>query len=126
VLAICRGMQLFNVFHRGTLHQHIEGHRLVPPDEHPVRLSGRLAGILGCGEAMVNSRHHQAADAIGDGLSVCAVADNHIIEALVRPDRRFAVAVQWHPEDRVACNESDRRLFDAFADACGRLTFRAP
>src|SRR5712691_11208713 len=27
VLAICRGMQLFNVAHGGTLEQHIEGHR---------------------------------------------------------------------------------------------------
>src|SRR2546425_5506060 len=27
VLAICRGMQLFNIAHGGTLDQHIEGHR---------------------------------------------------------------------------------------------------
>src|SRR5690242_20591772 len=28
VLAICRGMQLFNVAHGGTLRQHVEGHRM--------------------------------------------------------------------------------------------------
>src|SRR5260370_40801943 len=47
VLAICRGMQLFNVVHGGTLAQHVEGH--VSPgvaDAHPIGVGAgtRLAG----------------------------------------------------------------------------------
>ena len=124
VLAICRGMQLFNVFHGGTLIQHLPPngpHQLKQKDAiaHMVRVAGgtRLASILGEGEHVVNSRHHQAVDRAGDGLVVSAVAQDGVIEALERPHGPFAVAVQWHPEDRILTSAGDRRLFEAFAEA---------
>jgi len=124
VLAICRGMQLFNVVHGGTLLQHLpasgphqgEGRDAVA---HNVRVAAgtRLASILSDGDHAVNSRHHQAADRPGQGLIVSAVAPDGVIEALERPDQSFAVAVQWHPEDRILVSTADRRLFEAFAQA---------
>src|SRR5579883_42774 len=124
VLAICRGMQLFNVVHGGTLIQHLkpEGpHRLKQPDAiaHMVRVTKgtRLASILQEPEHAVNSRHHQAADRAGEGLIVSAISPDGVIEALERPDEPFAVAVQWHPEDRIQLSAGDRRLFEAFASA---------
>lgn len=123
VLAICRGMQLFNVEHGGSLIQHLPAavlHRCPGQhDVHPVRVlpDTKLASILGAAEYSVNSRHHQAAEKVGEGLVVSARAPDGVIEALERPDKLFAVAVQWHPEDRVAQVESDKRLFEAFADA---------
>jgi gamma-glutamyl-gamma-aminobutyrate hydrolase PuuD len=127
VLAICRGMQLFNVAHGGTLIQHLENsavhvvrsqdpalpaHRiLVAPGTH-------LAEILGEGTHAVNSRHHQAVDRVGDGLRVTARSTpDGVIEALERNDRRFALAVQWHPEDQARMDAEQRKLFDAFAQA---------
>jgi putative glutamine amidotransferase len=124
VLAICRGMQLFNVFHGGTLTQHLPPngpHQLKQKDAvaHAVRVAEgtRLASILGTGEHEVNSRHHQAVDRAGDGLVVSAVAPDGVIEAVERPNGCFAVAVQWHPEDRILLSAGDRRLFEAFAEA---------
>jgi gamma-glutamyl-gamma-aminobutyrate hydrolase PuuD len=124
VLAICRGMQLFNVFHGGTLTQHLPtsgAHQLKQKDAvaHAVHVAAgtRLASILGAGEHEVNSRHHQAVDRAGDGLIVSAVAQDGVIEAVERPNGRFAVAVQWHPEDRIVTSPGDRRLFEAFAEA---------
>jgi putative glutamine amidotransferase len=130
VLAICRGLQLFNVFHGGTLIQHVanvDTHRVKARDKeagrHPaahsvqVKPGTRLAGIIGAGEHQVNSRHHQAAHKLGDGLIVSAVADDDVIEGIEKPGASFAVAVQWHPEDRVAVSEADRKLFEAFAQA---------
>ena len=38
-------------------------------------------------------------------------------EALERSDRKFAVAVQWHPEDLVDSRPEAKRLFQAFADS---------
>jgi putative glutamine amidotransferase len=135
VLAICRGMQLFNVAHGGTLIQHLDNtavHRVrdndpaLPAHEILVEPDSRLARILGTGPHAVNSRHHQAVERIGAGLRVSArSAPDGVIEALERNDRRFALAVQWHPEDQVRRDASQRKLFEAFADSLGR-TIIAP
>lgn len=123
VLAICRGMQLFNVVHGGTLIQHLSGgsHQMKQRDAvaHTVRVAPgtRLASILGPGEQGVNSRHHQAVDRPGNGLIVSAAAPDGVIEALEKPGESFAVAVQWHPEDRILASAGDRKLFEAFAEA---------
>ena len=74
----------------------------------------KLAGIFGAGKRQVNSRHHQAVARVGEGLIVSARAADGTIEALERSDRRFAVAVQWHPEDLFA---QEQRLFEAFAES---------
>lgn len=117
VLAICRGSQLFNATHPGgTLVQHMEGHRLPNRGTHHVEIyrDTRLGSILGAGMHVVNSRHHQAVDRPGRGLVVAAKSPDGVIEALERPDRKFAIAVQWHPEDQMP---QQKRLFEAFKDA---------
>jgi len=126
VLAICRGMQLFNVVHSGgTLHQHIEAHSVrltgasLTAHTIEVEAGSQLAAIVGPGSQEVNSRHHQALDQVGGRLRVSAVSPDGVIEAVERADLRFAVAVQWHPEDRVRASVSDRKLFEAFAKAVG-------
>lgn len=125
VLAICRGMQLFNVVHGGTLIQHLPPngpHQVKARDAvaHTVKIQPgtRLASILQASDCEVNSRHHQAVDRPGNGLIVSAISRDGIVEALETPGDSFAVAVQWHPEDRISVSESDRRLFFAFAEAC--------
>jgi putative glutamine amidotransferase len=118
VFAICRGMQMFNVRLGGTLHQHVEGHQKKGVNNaHGVEVvvETRLAGIVGAGPHNVNSRHHQAVDRIGEGLVGSARSEDGIIEGLELPGHRFAVAVQWHPEDRIHSSGCDLRLFQAFA-----------
>src|SRR5438105_4286848 len=118
VLAICRGLQLFNVWHGGTLRQHVEGHRQPGVDEaHQIMVEtgGRLADAIGAGAHTVNSRHHQVISEVGGGLRVSARSEDGFAEGLERDDRRFAVAVQWHPEDLVDRCDDAKRLFRAFA-----------
>jgi putative glutamine amidotransferase len=136
VLAICRGLQLLNVAQGGTLIQHLASsdvHRVkahdAAPGRHPavhsirVKPDTRLAGIIGAGEHDVNSRHHQAVERVGKDLVVSAIAADGVIEALeLTGNAAFAVAVQWHPEDRVAVNAADRKLFEAFALAMAQRT----
>ena len=116
VLAICRGSQLFNVTHGGTLIQHLEGHRIPSHGTHHAETyrGTKLGSILGAGVIAVNSRHHQAVDRPGGGLVVAAKSPDGVVEALERPDRKFAIAIQWHPEDQMP---EQRRLFQAFRDA---------
>jgi len=118
VLAICRGLQLLNVAMGGTLVQHIEGHRFPKQREvHAIAVApeSRLASILGTHDYIVNSRHHQSVDRVGSGLRVAAIAPDGVIEALELPEKRFVLAVQWHPEART--DGPDAKLFEAFREA---------
>ena len=124
VLGICRGLQMFNVALGGTLIQHLPAAHLhsvrtgpAGLDVHTVTVlpDTQLARILGAGEHQANSRHHQAVQQVAPGLRISARSEE-VIEGLEHPDKRFAVAVQWHPEDRLNC-AGDRRLFEAFAAA---------
>jgi putative glutamine amidotransferase len=126
VLAICRGMQLMNVGLGGSLDQHIGGcdvHRRydldkkIPVHSVDVEPGTRLAEIVGASKVQVNSRHHQAVARVGDGLVVSARAEDGLVEGMELPGRRFAVGVQWHPEDQAATDPVQARLFQKFAEA---------
>lgn len=134
IFGICRGIQVMNVFAGGTLIQDIEAqipglhegdHRQQPPYtafHHGVTvLPGTpLSDILGGKkEISVNSSHHQAVKDLAPGFRSAAIAsDGKITEAIVNPDRRFALGVQWHPEYLFQGSEDARLLFRAFVDAC--------
>jgi gamma-glutamyl-gamma-aminobutyrate hydrolase PuuD len=128
VLAICRGVQILNVQHGGTLIQHLDAtphHRVKTEDKglpaHRVEIAPgtKLAAIAGEPPTMeVNSRHHQAIGRIGEGLRVSAHdPEDGTIEAVERPDKRFVIGVQWHPENMSASDERQARLFQTFAAA---------
>ncbi len=134
VLGICRGFQEMNVAFGGTLHQklhEVPGHldhrddTSLPLDEqygpaHDVTLEpgGVLRGLSDRDRIVVNSLHHQGIEKLGAPLAVEARAPDGVIEAFrVRDARRFAVAVQWHPEWKVMANPFSRALFAAFGQA---------
>lgn len=131
ILAICRGMQLVNVFRGGTLLQDLghDSYHLLKTTEadqpgrhraaHPVMVmpGTRLASILGVSTLDVNSRHHQRIETLGRGLTISACAPDGTIEAIEGIGDEFVIGVQWHPEDRVHASVADRELFRAFANA---------
>jgi putative glutamine amidotransferase len=128
VLAICRGHQLLNVLLGGKLIQHIAGdsHRaeLELPRRsawHEVSLAAgsHLAGILGEGRTLVNSRHHQgvAPEMVAGGLRATALSPDGLVEALEGERQRWLVSVQWHPE-RPEMAETMAPLFAAFVEVC--------
>lgn len=110
VLGICGGMQLLNVVLGGTLFQdiarevqgakeHEQKHDKGQP-QHPVEVKeGTLLGdVLGRGQLMVNSTHHQSVKGVGESVVISALAPDGVIEAIEAPRYAFAVGVQWHPE----------------------------
>ncbi len=129
ILAICRGLQLLNVYHGGTLVQHLADIKAHDPEiedtaqaahEITIEPESLLASVAGTSQWQVNSRHHQAADRIGSHLSVCArAAESETVEGLERRDRKFALAVQWHPEDQIFLYPEQLKLFRRFREACG-------
>ncbi|GIF67069.1 gamma-glutamyl-gamma-aminobutyrate hydrolase [Asanoa ishikariensis] len=117
-LAICRGMQLMTVAYGGKLHQHLpevlghDNHRPVSGPKfgfHRVDLApGSLArGLLG-ESVEVNSFHHQGVADPGKLTATGWCPEDNLIEVVEDPALRFAIGVQWHPEDT-----TDHRLFAA-------------
>ncbi len=128
VLAVCRGAQVLNVARGGTLYQHLPDvlgeptHRPVPGTfgRVPVRVDrgSRLAAIVGEAPEVL-CHHHQAIDRLGDGVTACARAADGTIEGVELAGPRFALGVQWHPEEA-----GDERLFAALVEAAAAV--RAP
>ena len=130
-LGICRGMQALNVACGGSLYQDLATQRADAPPHpyssasrseraHSIAVSrdSRLREILGAEELRVNSLHHQAVKEPGAGARVVAWSSDGVAEGLELPDRRFAIAVQYHPEELVETDALSRRLFAAFTQAC--------
>lgn len=137
LLAICFGLQVWNVSRGGTLLQDIASempqaikHEQGSPRgrrSHRINLSeGSLISKLAGGEsALVNSHHHQAVKAVGENLRATSWTADGLIESLedVRPDR-WAVGVQWHPEIDWQDDGLSTKLFESFVNAV-RLRQRA-
>ncbi len=134
VLGICRGFQEMNVAYGGTLHQklhEVPGHldhrddtsqpldiQYGPAHEVTLEPDGVLRSFSGTAQIRVNSLHNQGIERLGPGLGVEARAPDGVIEAFrVLGARRFALAVQWHPEWKVMANPFSRALFAAFGQA---------
>jgi len=122
VLGICRGIQILNVAHGGTLRNlreipeliEVHGVELDSLQAHAIEIvSGSLlAGCVGAGEKQVTSFHGQAVDGVGRDLQVVAVAPDGVIEALERKDRSFVVVLQWHPEILSLENPAELVIFE--------------
>ncbi len=126
VLSICRGMQILNVACGGTVFQDIS----LKPGKHLdymqqsfsrqevshkifVKSGSQLRDYIG-GCLFVNSYHHQTVNALGNGLTVCATASDHTVEAIEMPIHPFAIGVQWHPESMYRTSPEMRELFGNF------------
>lgn len=142
LFAICRGMQETNVALGGTLHQAVQeqagfnDHREDKSQSieeqygpaHTVTLmaGGLMAQMLdGATRISVNSLHGQGIDRLAPGLRVEAVAEDGLVEAYsVDGAAGFALAVQWHPEWRLAENPVSMKLYAAFGAACRQYQSR--
>jgi putative glutamine amidotransferase len=121
VLAICRGMQVLNVYLGGDLVQHVpdvvgdERHRPASgcfSEVEVVTEAGSMVAKIWGEKAIVRCSHHQAIERLGRGLIVTARSADGLIEAVELSDARFVVGVQWHPEE-----DLDQRPFRALLDA---------
>jgi len=142
VLGICRGIQVMAVAAGGDLWQDIpaqlpdnighnqSGARHEASHAVAVAPESRLARMLGVrggaddnsSRIRVNSIHHQAVRQCGTAFVPAAWSDDGIIEALIAPDARWMVGVQWHPEDMASRDSAQRRLFAEFVRAAARET----
>ncbi len=123
VLGICRGLQLVNVAHGGTLQDGLDAHdRRTEPFTscgHDVScLPGTVAAALYGPRTAVNSVHRQGIATLGAGLQAVAHAPDGLVEAVADPARAL-LAVQWHPEYHPAPEPAFAWLLEAAGAPAG-------
>jgi len=97
ILGICSGLQSLNIYHGGSLKQHIDDHT---SKENLVRHNidieeNSFVYSLYGDKAEVNSIHHQAINRVAEGFKVTAVSDDGTVEAI---EKGNLIGLQWHPE----------------------------
>lgn len=133
ILAICRGAQILNVAFGGTLYQDIPSQLGLPPKRHSrsdvefhcvhevrtvpgTRISEWSGTQLG-----VNSLHHQAVKMLASVFVPAAYSvEDDVLEGFESSEKRFVIAVQWHPERLSARRNEAARLFDEFVKECAK------
>jgi putative glutamine amidotransferase len=131
ILAICRGIQVFNVALGGTLWEdipsmipdamnhdtlktHPRSHLAHTVELQPGSLVARQLNTTSTG---VNSFHHQAVKDEAPELVTTACSPDGLIEAVEVPDHPFALGVQWHPEQLVNDYPDMLGLFKGLVEA---------
>ena len=105
VLGICRGHQLINIYFGGSLYQdiaekknHVHDNVNNKDNSHAnSAIEDSFIGKLYGTKFRTNSSHHQAVKKVGEGLKVCAYADDGIVEAMYH-ETLPVYCVQFHPE----------------------------
>lgn len=130
VLGICRGLQFINAALGGTLYQDLDKfhksrteHHMTPPYDravHKVSINkdSLLYDILKTDTLSVNSYHHQAVKKLSDRLKSAAVSEDGLIESAFMKDKKFLLAVQWHPEFSFKSDNHSLDILKALINAC--------
>ncbi len=132
LFGICRGLQAFNIFLKGTIYQDIGaqydsspriGHYQKSADEvmsHTINIRSNsiLDKLLKKTNIRVNSFHHQAINELAPSLEVAARSPDNLIEAAYSKSKPFLLGVQWHPEHLYSIDQDQFTIFKAFIDNC--------
>lgn len=139
VLGICRGFQEIAVAYRATLRRDLgepdrdQIHHTpagLPMEEmfalqHRVELfrGGVLERAMGSPSIVVTSAHFQGIAEPSPDLVIEATSTDGVIESVRPAGGERVLAVQWHPEWRVAANADSQKLFAWFGMLLRGATF---
>lgn len=127
VLGICMGEQLMagvlsNVDRKvvlQTIESDIQHNQIKAKYVHNVKIKKEsyLYEIIKKENIRVNSRHKFGVNKI-DEKYITAISEDNIIEGIEDKSKKFALGVQWHPEDMTDYDENMKMLFDEFIKVC--------
>jgi putative glutamine amidotransferase len=148
LLGICRGCQILNIAFGGTLYGDLDefprggadhpgakwdewralvaatldGHEPPAHPTHPIEVDpGSLLGEHLGGRAVVDSYHHQAVLALGEGIRAVAWAPHGVVEAIEMPHAAaFVLGVQWELHEEWRTDEAMLAIWRSFVLAAAR------
>ncbi len=129
ILGICRGIQLLNIIHGGSVYMDISYFEGTPILHMQVGRRKDLCHMVDFTEGsklhqyfgdsiLTNSYHHQAVSRIGEGLEITARTRDGLIEGIENHNLKYCVGVQWHPEIMAMHTETMHPLFSDFIEHC--------
>ena len=85
---------------------------------HKVKIekNSRLFNIIGEEIIDVNSRHKYAITKVNNA-KINAISEDGIIEGIEFENKKFAIGVQWHPEDMSLYDKNMEKLIKAFIES---------
>lgn len=129
VMGICRGCQIINVAHGGTLYQDLSLDKnsyvkhsqnqdpATPTHTVEIQTGSQAARILGRTEWVTNTHHHQTVHQVGEGLKVTGRAKDGTVEIMEGTGDTYLMAYQFHPEMMSINNAQAKALFGDFIAA---------
>lgn len=114
VLGICLGMQLMGLLFDGELKK-VSNHKKNLDYAHVVYIDkySKLYDILKKDYLKVNSRHNDALKRTK--LTTNSISSDNVIEGIEDKNKNFFIGIQWHPEDMIYDENSDK-IFKYFID----------
>ncbi len=130
ILGICRGFQILNVYHGGSLYQDLSYIERTIPISHSqssptnikthkitVDKNSKFYDMVQNESVDVNSFHHQALKVVADDFRVVGRADDGTVEVIEGKDYPWLVAVQFHPEMLHAVDGAMQNVFNHLVEA---------
>jgi putative glutamine amidotransferase len=128
MFGICRGLQLLNVAHGGTLHQDIDQydathlHHYGGQHDIFLREGTGVQKHLNTLQVKGTSLHHQAIDRMGEGLLPAGASIDGLVEMIESAEGvwPYILATQFHPEmdHKDKDNEAAGGIFQHFVNVC--------
>ena len=125
VIGICRGMQIINVAHGGTLFQEIPVENNIKHsmendgfvNYHSINIikNTKIYNFFNSTSYFTSSIHHQAVNKLGNNLQTSALSEDGIIEIIEHknPDI-FSIGIQGHPEKTMTNLHEFQKIFEEF------------
>lgn len=122
-LGICAGQNAMIRGVGGTTKKvdNVEKHSQMWVDEvHPIFIdkNSKFFNIVKCEKMMVNSRHKKTIDNPTSNYKVAAVCDDGYYDVLEAPNKKFNIAVRFHPETLYKTHKKHNEIFRHFIESC--------
>ena len=124
-IGICLGMQTMSYYKKGKIKKiNTKNHNQKNKDyvhEIDIDKNSKLYEIIKKGKMKVNSRHNDMV--INTELSVSAISDDDVIEAVEDKNKDFFIGFQWHPEDMITYDKVNKKIFKYFIKVCKEKSY---